>query len=309
MFSNKLLDRLEMKKDNNVVNSNCDTNVINSNYKDSLFRKVFSEKEDLLDLYNAISGRNCKCADELTIFTLEDVLYISRKNDISFIIEDVLNLYEHQSTLNPNMPIRGLIYLAKNLEAYISLNNINVHSTKLQKFPIPQYIVFYNGNDKMEDKIEFHLKDAFVNVDSMSPCIDLIATCLNINYGHNNKILEKCKKLNEYSIFVSKIKARIREGRNLSDLLDEVIDNCIEQGILKEILLKQRGEVRSMVLNYTREKHEYFMRLEGREDAREQINKLNSILIEQERYEDIKRASVDSDYQDKLLEEFGLSFE
>lgn len=286
----------------------------NPTYKDSLFKKVFSDKKDLLELYNAISGRNCKSADELTIYTLEDVLYISRKNDISFIIEDVLSLYEHQSTLNPNMPIRGFIYLAKNLEAYIEEHNINVHSSKLQKFPLPQYIVFYNGNDDCEDKIELNLEDAFVKVEGLTSCINLKATMLNINYGHNAKILEKCKRLKEYSLFVSEIKKCISQGMNLADAIDDVIDRFIEEGILKDILVKQRGEVRSMVLNYTLEKHQWFLReegreaglIEGREEGKNVINKLNDKLLADNRIEDLKRSIGDKEYQDSLIKEYGL---
>lgn len=282
----------------------------NPTYKDSLFKKVFSEKKDLLELYNAVSGRNCKSADELTIYTLEDVLYISKKNDMSFIIEGVLSLYEHQSTFNPNMPIRGLIYLAKNLEAYIEEHNINVHSSKLQKLPLPQYIVFYNGNDDFEDKTELYLEDAFVKVDGLTSCINMKAIMLNINYGHNAKLLEKCKRLKEYSLFVSEIKKSISKGMNLADALDYVIDSFIERGILRDILIKQRGEVRSMVLNYTLEKHEWFLREEGREEGRMEgrdvINKLNDKLLADNRFEDLKRSIVDKEYQDSLIKEYGL---
>ena len=285
----------------------------NPKYKDTLFRKIFSNKEDLLELYNAISGRNCQSAEELVFYTLEDVLYISRKNDVSFIIEDVLSLYEHQSTFNPNMPVRGLIYLAKNLEAYIEEHEIDIHSSKLQKLPLPQYIVFYNGNDRMEDRVELNLEDAFVKVEGLSPCVNLKATFLNINYGHNAKILEKCKKLYEYSLFVSEVKEGISRGMNLVDALDEVIDRCIERGILKDILIKQRGEVRSMVLNYTLEKHEYFLRKEGREEGLKQgidvINKLHNKLLSENRLEDLKRSTEDKDYQKLLIKEFGLDIE
>ena len=84
----------------------------NRNYKDRLFRFVFKNKKDLLDLYNAINGTNYDDPEELEVNTLENVLYLSMKNDLSFLIDAELNLYEHQSTYNPNMPMRGLLYFA-----------------------------------------------------------------------------------------------------------------------------------------------------------------------------------------------------
>ena len=88
-------------------------NRINRRYKDSLFRKVFSDKKDLLDLYNALNGTDYSNEEDLTVTTLEDVVYISVKNDLSFLVGGTINLYEHQSSYNPNMPVRGLMYFAR----------------------------------------------------------------------------------------------------------------------------------------------------------------------------------------------------
>ena len=112
-------------------------------YKDRLFQKVFEDKKDLLELYNAVNETNYTNPDELEITTLEDVIYLSMKNDLSFIIGSTLNLYEHQSTYNPNIPIRSLIYFARLYEAYINKNGYNVYGHKLIKLPTPQFIVFY----------------------------------------------------------------------------------------------------------------------------------------------------------------------
>ena len=115
------------------------------NYKDSLFRMVFREKKELLSLYNAINGTAYEDPEELIVTTIEDVLYMGRKNDISFLIKDVMNLYEHQSSVNPNMPLRGLIYISMLYQGYIEQNNLDIYSSTQLKLPAPKYLVFYNG--------------------------------------------------------------------------------------------------------------------------------------------------------------------
>ena len=115
----------------------------NRNYKDRLFRFVFNNKKDLLDLYNAINGTNYDNPEELEVNTLENVLYLSMKNDLSFLIDAELNLYEHQSTYNPNMPMRGLLYFAGVYNRHISSREINIYSSSPKEFPFPGHIVFY----------------------------------------------------------------------------------------------------------------------------------------------------------------------
>ncbi|MCI8745248.1 MAG: hypothetical protein HFI25_06185, partial [Lachnospiraceae bacterium] len=91
---------------------------VNRKYKDVLFRFIFRDKKDLLSLYNAINGTDYKNPEELEINTLENVIYMKMKNDLSFLVGASMNLYEHQSTWNPNMPLRGLFYFAELYERY-----------------------------------------------------------------------------------------------------------------------------------------------------------------------------------------------
>ena len=114
-------------------------------YKDRLFRFVFQKPEDLLSLYNAVNGTDYKDPDALEINTLGNVLYLSMKNDISFLVSGTLNLYEHQSTCNPNMPMRGLFYFSRLYEKYIAVQDINIYSSAAKTFPFPRHVVFYNG--------------------------------------------------------------------------------------------------------------------------------------------------------------------
>ncbi|MCR5267803.1 MAG: hypothetical protein K6E16_04745, partial [Lachnospiraceae bacterium] len=86
---------------------------VNRNNKDRFFKRVFSEKEALLSLYNAINDTDYTDPDLIEINTIEDFIFMTMKNDLSFVLANVLNLYEQQSTVNPNMPLRGFLYLSE----------------------------------------------------------------------------------------------------------------------------------------------------------------------------------------------------
>ena len=237
---------------------------VNREHKDGLFRAVFRERKDLLELYNAMNDTDYKEPDDLIVYTLEDAVYIGIKNDISFLIGEILSLYEHQSTKNPNMPMRGLLYLARNFESYIEQNNLNIYGKVLQRFPLPQYYVFYNGTDDEPDRKVMKLSDAFFQIDGKEPCVECTATLLNINYGHNALLMEKCRQLKEYAFFIHSIRENQQKGMNTQQAVDQAIDDCIARDILKELLVKCRGEVRNMVLStFNKEVYEHDLREEG----------------------------------------------
>ena len=150
----------------------------NRKYKDRLFRLLFSNKQYLLQLYNALTHSNYENPDDLQITTLDDVLYM--KNDVSVLLDDYLNLYEHQSTINPNLPLRGLFYFAELYRQVIS--NCNIYSTRLIPLPTPLYFVFYNGNTDIGESMTLKLSDAFIHGNEQSG-MELNVTVLNINYG------------------------------------------------------------------------------------------------------------------------------
>ena len=121
---------------------------VNRNYKDTVFRMLFSDRRNLLSLYNAISGAHYDDPEKLEIVTLENAIYMGMKNDLAFIIDTELFLYEHQSTYNPNMPLRDLFYISSEYQKLVDKKSL--YSSVLQKIPAPQFIVFYNGTDKAE---------------------------------------------------------------------------------------------------------------------------------------------------------------
>ena len=247
----------------------------NREHKDCLFRKVFERKEDLLQLYNAINGTDYRNTEELEVNTLEDVVYLGIKNDKSFLVGGTMNLYEHQSTKNPNIPIRGFLYFARLYQQYIETRNIRLYGSTLIKLPFPQYIVFYNGTKEEPSKSQLRLSEAFEIQESES-ALECVATMFNINYGYNQELLEKCRRLEEYSIFVARVRRQVEMCKDLNTAIDMAVDECIEGNILKDLLLKSRAEVRSMILtSFNQEEYEQTIRdesyNEGKRDGEEQL--------------------------------------
>ncbi|MBQ4524195.1 MAG: hypothetical protein IJA10_14800 [Lachnospiraceae bacterium] len=197
----------------------------NRNYKDTLFRFIFSDKEKLLGLYNALNNSNYTDTEKLEINTLENAVYLNIKNDISFVFQFDLYLFEHQSTFCPNMPLRDLQYVSVILENLTK--NFDLYSSTLVKIPSPHFVVFYNGKEKKEDSMVLKLSDAFQRKEK-EPQLELLVTMININYGKNKELLDACKDLNDYSIYVAKIRSYMEgnEGRLESIENDEDNENA-----------------------------------------------------------------------------------
>ena len=283
----------------------------NRQYKDRLWRMIFNNKEDLLQLYNAINHTDYQNPDDLEVNTLEDVLYLSMKNDVSFLVGGTMNLYEHQSTFNPNMPLRGVFYFSRLYEGYVADNNLMIYHEKRVRLPKPKYIVFYNGTKNQPDSMELRLSDCFENTDNEAPCLECTATMLNINYGHNQELMKHCRRLKEYSIFVQCVREYIQSEPSVEDALEKAIDTCINQDVLADFLKKHRAEVTNMILTtYDKDLYEKTLkedaREEGRKEGMEYLNQLNKYLLKAKRYSDLERATEDIEYQKKLLKEFGI---
>ena len=174
----------------------------NVKYKDTIFRMLFSEPEHLLSLYNAVTGKDYRDPDALNVVTLENAVYMGMKNDLAFIVDMGLFLYEHQSTYNPNMPLRDLFYISGEYQKLV--NHKSLYSSALQKIPAPNFIVFYNGTRKKEDRWENLLSEAFEHLEG-KPNLELRVVTLNINEDHNRELMEQCKILREYAQYVAKV--------------------------------------------------------------------------------------------------------
>lgn len=206
----------------------------NREHKSTLFCKAFEEKKYLLELYNSVNNSAYQNPEDLEVNTLEDVVYISMKNDKSFLID----------------------------------GNMNLFSTTLQKIPTPKYVVFYNGTQDQPDEQILTLSEAFQKSkegEYEDGCLECYARMLNINYGHNRELMQKCRRLEEYAIFISKVREHTtRDPKNLSEAIERAVDECIDEGILADILSSQKAEVLELALTtFDRELYEQGLREEG----------------------------------------------
>ena len=243
-----------MKKSEQVSEK---TPTANRQYKDTVFRMLFSEKENLLSLYNAVTGSHYQNAETLKIVTLENAIYMGMKNDLAFMLETNIYLYEHQSTINPNIPLRDLIYIGIEYQQY--LNDKSLYSSKLQKIPAPKFMVFYNGTDTVDDRVELRLSEAYEHL-AGEPDLELKVLMLNVNEGHNKDLMEQCQTLKEYAIYVARVR-KYASAQNLNDAVERAITECIKEGILVDFLRKNRSEVKMVsILEYDKEWEEKKLR-------------------------------------------------
>lgn len=215
---------------------------VNLNYKDTVFRMLFQEKTRLLDLYNAVSGKEYEDPEKLEIVTLENAIYMGMKNDMAFLIDFNLYLYEHQSTISKNMPFRFLQYVTAEYGRLTVTDNL--YAEKLAKIPAPHFIVFYNGAAACPERDELKLSDAF-EIQENDPELELRVKVLNINKGFNQNLKEQCRTLEEYMQYVDRVRIYAKDT-GIEKAVDRAIDECIEQGILREFLLKSKAEVKRM---------------------------------------------------------------
>lgn len=229
----------------------------NRKYKDTVFRKLFSDRKNLLSMYNAINGTAYMDASQLEIVTLDNAIYMGMKNDLAFIINTNLFLYEHQSTYNPNMPLRDLFYISGEYQKLVDLKSLYT-STRL-RIPTPNFIVFYNGTEKNEDRWVEYLSESYENM-SGEPNLELKVIILNINVGHNKKLMEECQTLREYAQYVAKVR-RYSEEMELNTAVECAVSESIQEGILKEFLQKNRAEVIAMsIFEYNEEEEKRKLR-------------------------------------------------
>ena len=218
---------------------------VHDQVKDRLFRFLFEKnREALLELYNALNGTDYEDASKLQVVTIENAVYTVMKNDLAFILAGTVNLYEHQSTYNPNMPVRILIYLAQEYQMIIEESPVSIYSTRRIMLPTPNCIVFYNGDREEPEKQILRLSDAFENRKQRGDA-ELSVRMLNINHGHNKKLMEKCRMLKEYAAFVDvtkKVCVRSRrQKRGIRECHRILYRKQYIERVLKEI---QNGGIR-----------------------------------------------------------------
>jgi hypothetical protein len=212
---------------------------VNTRYKDSVFSFLFSDPDLLRELYCALEDVSLPPDVPVTINTLENVLFMELINDISFEIGGKLVvLIEHQSSINQNLPLRLLMYIARVYEKMVK--DRNLYSSKRLTIPRPEFFVLYNGIAPYPEKEIMRLSDAFENPEALglpektAAALDLEVQVLNINEGRNDAIARRCKKLAEYSAFIAKVRDFERELRDREEALKAAIKYCREHDILRE---------------------------------------------------------------------------
>ena len=220
----------------------------NRKYKDSVFVDLFSEderaKENFLSLYNALHGTKLTAIEHLKNIRLDQVLYMTFYNDVSYLVDNkIIVLAEHQSTINPNMPLRCLEYISRLYESLFESKE--KYSRKLLNIPTPEFYVFYNGEEAYPCDKTLKLSEAFIEK-ATETNLELTVKVININRQNGHPIIKNCKPMYEYSIFVE----TVRKWKEIAPQngFEKAVEECIENNILREYLKRKTKEVLNMLL-------------------------------------------------------------
>ncbi len=288
--------------------------VINRKHKDRLFSFLFgseSNKEWTLSLYNAVNGTSYTDPEDIEFTTIENAVYMGMKNDVSFILFYVMNLYEQQSAYNPNMPVRQLMYAAKLYDKYIQVRDLNIYGKSLVRLPLPKLVTFYNGTEGEGDQI-LSLSDAFESDgETMVPDIEVKVRMININYGHNPELMKACEPLAEYAWLVEKIRENRRNGLGIEEAVDGAMNEMPADYEIRKFLMGNRAEVKDLCITEyneaeTMKRFREEGRKEGREEGEDKLGRLVSLLITKGRSGDAQKAATDKAARENLYQEFGI---
>ena len=279
-------------------------------YKDRVFKFIFGNpenKEWTLSLYNAVNGSNYSNPDDIQFNTIEDAVYMSMKNDVSFIILDEMNLWEHQSSFNPNMPMRFLTYGTQLYEKFTATSGYYKFSRKLQRLPKPQCICFYYGSEEQPEQQVLKLSDAFGGEGD----IEVKVKMLNVNYGKNRELMETCQPLREYAWLVDRVREHQRVMQNLEAAVDASIDEMPDSFVIRTLIEAYRAGVKIMFLTeYDEEKMKEQERKEAFADGVAEANERMAVdmLRDGEPLAKILRYSrLSEEYIRKLAKSLGVA--
>lgn len=239
---------------------------IPKNLKDGVFRMLFNNRQRLLELYNALHGTAYGEEEELLIQTLDDTVFINIKNDIAFLLRNTLIvLIEHQSTINPNMPLRMLLYISQIYDKIIETKR--VYSESLIELPTPEFYVFYNGKKEYPLYQELRLSKAF-KIQGEETNLELVVHVININYEKGAELLNSCKTLQEYSFFIYQIRLLREEGYERDEAVRKAIQICKERDVLRDFLETHEQEVFGMLFReLTEEEAREIYKADGLEEG------------------------------------------
>ena len=223
----------------------------NREYKSDVFSMLLEDRARALDVYNAMAGTAYTDPEIIEIHTLESGVSLTVHNDASFVVsmDSVLNIYEHQSTYNPNMPLRELIYFVTIIKKLVE--NRYLLSHKLVKIPTPKFAVFYNGDKNRPECEVLKLSDAYEN-QSGELQLELICTVYNINPGNNEDLKKRSQTLREYMIFVGYVNENLAKaekgGKDYETAIRDAVNRCIAEDVLKDFLLERGEDVQKIMM-------------------------------------------------------------
>ncbi len=236
-------------------------------YKSDVFSMLLEDKANALEVYNALNNTYYTDPEAVEIIQLEKGVSLSIRNDASFIIDTNINIYEHQSTYNPNMPLRSMIYYVNSLEDWLKQNGKDLFSERQIKIPTPHFVVFYNGLAKRPEFEEMRLSRAFC-LATEKPEIEVICSVYNINPNNNLNLKERSAVLDGYTYFVEKVRGYQRQNMKVEDAVNAAIDDCIREHVLEDFFRNRKDEIKKMThLDYTWEKREKLIRKEEYEEG------------------------------------------
>jgi len=248
-------------------------------YKDTVFKDLFGSnerKQYALSLYNALNGSHYDNPSDIEINTLEDVIYLGVRNDVSFLIHSEMVLWEQQSTYNPNMPLRGFMYFARLYRRWLKQHpQINIYGSKTVILPCPRCVVFYVGENRRFEAETLLLSSAFEHNEGAvgrEPALEVRATVYNVNEGHNTQLSGACEALAGYAHFIALAREERDNGAEMSEAVDRAVLRCIDEGVLDDYLSERRAEVVDMFLTeYDEDRVHELFKEEGREEGREEM--------------------------------------
>jgi len=234
-----------------------------SKVRDRVFRRLFSEKKRAIELCNALEGTNYSPDTDAVICNLEDSL-LRRYNDAAIGIESELLLFsEHQSTLNPNMPLRMLSFAAAAYDLWF-VNSKEILKNRLYKIPTPKFYVLYNGERKLKHDV-LKLSDAY-KLKAGEFSLELTAKVLDVNYDSGCAALEKSPSLKGYAYLVALIRRYQENGFSLDKAIKTAIEQCMNENVLADFLQENYEEVANMLLREYRMEDELEARMEEGEE-------------------------------------------
>ncbi|MDE6568705.1 MAG: hypothetical protein K2K70_13385, partial [Lachnospiraceae bacterium] len=236
-------------------------------YKSDVFSMLMGIPEYALEIYNVLNNTHYTDTSQIQIMKLEKGVLLSIRNDASFVLDSYLSLYEHQSTYNPNMPLRFLIYFSNLMLELIKEQEYDLFGRKQIPIPTPKFIVFYNGLETRPEQEEMRLSDAYEHPEEQYG-LDLLCVAYNINPGYNEHIQNNSKVLFGYTTFVEKVRKYAKHELILKDAIKHAIDECISEGILADFFSEHRREVVEMAaLDFTFERREKLIRRDSLEEG------------------------------------------